>query len=372
MNNKRLLLTLTLTIGFIAFFITAYFFLINQSKNTSDSLAATVTPSTTSGQEKIEVLAQNLEIPWEIIQLPGSGDLLVTERSGSLLLVKESISIPIEGVEHIGEGGLLGLTLHPNFSENNWLYLYLTTRTNKGLINRVERYAFQDNSLLDRKVIIDEIPGSRYHDGGRIAFGPNDYLYITTGDAGNPDSAQDIDSLGGKILRLTDTGEIPVDNPFDNPIYSYGHRNHQGLAWDDVGQLWATEHGRSGILSGFDELNMIEKGANYGWPLIQGDETREGMLAPIIHSGSQDTWAPADAVFYNGSIFFAGLRGEALYEYNIANKTFGEHFKNQFGRLRGLLLGNDDYLYLTTSNQDGRGQLREGDDKIIRVKIGEL
>lgn len=258
MNNKRLLLTLTLTIGFIAFFITAYFFLINQSKNTSDSLAATVTPSTTSGQEKIEVLAQNLEIPWEIIQLPGSGDLLVTERSGSLLLVKESISIPIEGVEHIGEGGLLGLTLHPNFSENNWLYLYLTN----------------------------------------------------------------------------------------------GHRNPQGLAWDDVGQLWATEHGRSGILSGFDELNMIEKGANYGWLLIQGDETREGMLSPIIHSGSQDTWAPAGAVFYNGNIFFAGLRGEALYEYNIANKTLGKHFQNQFGRLRGLLLSNNDYLYITTSNQD--------------------
>lgn len=323
-------------------------------------------------QEKdIEVVAESLTIPWEIVFLP-DGELLVTERPGRLIKIgPERKTIPIGGVRHQGEGGLLGLALHPRFRENHWLYLYLTTTAGSGLTNRVERYEFQSDRLTNRKTIIENIPGATYHDGGRIAFGPDGYLYITTGDANRSSNAQNTISLAGKILRVRDDGSIPSDNPFGNAIYSYGHRNPQGLAWNGNGRLWATEHGRSGILSGLDELNRIEKGANYGWPTIEGDKQKEGMRPPMINSGPNETWAPAAAVFYQGSIFFTGLRGESLYQATIStdgNVTgLKKHLTGRFGRLRVLVLGPDGYFYISTSNQDGRGEPKTGDDKIIRV-----
>lgn len=317
-----------------------------------------------------EIVADNLRIPWEIAFLP-DGDLLVTERPGTLRRIgKEGRVYVIEGVEHTGEGGLLGMALHPRFSENRWIYLYLTTRIPDGLINRVERYRLLDDHLSEKEIIIDNIPGAVYHDGGRIAFGPEYYLYITTGDAGKPERAQDIDSLAGKILRLNDDGSIPSDNPFGNAVWSYGHRNPQGLAWDDMGRLWATEHGRSGFLSGYDELNIIEAGNNYGWPVIQGPETKPGMVSPVAESGPDETWAPAGAVYWNGSIFFSGLRGESLYEARILDGgqvSLKVHFRLEFGRIRAVVLGPDGLLYITTSNTDGRGGLNPGDDKIIRI-----
>ncbi len=324
-------------------------------------------PSATSQEEKnIEVIADNLDIPWEAIFLP-DGEILVTQRPGTLLLVKGKEQIPIEGVEHIGEGGLLGLTIHPDFAENKFIYLYLTSQTSGRLTNRVERYMWESNQLSDRKVILEGIAGASNHDGGRIAFGPDNLLYITTGDAENPESAQNRNSLNGKILRIKDDGSIPEDNPFRNAIYSYGHRNSQGLAWDDQGRLWATEHGRSGIQSGLDELNLIEKGKNYGWPIIQGDETRKGMVSPVIHSGPNNTWAPSGAVFYQGNIFFTGLRGEALYRYNISDKSIKEYFKGDFGRLRTVKIGPDNNFYILTNNTDGRGTPKQGDDKLIKI-----
>jgi glucose/arabinose dehydrogenase len=319
----------------------------------------------------IETAVENLAIPWEIAFLP-EGELLVTERSGQLLKIgREKKSIPIQGVRHQGEGGLLGLALHPRFAENHWLYLYLTTGAGAGLANRVERYRLEDDTLIDRKPIIENIPGASNHDGGRIAFGPDGYLYVTTGDASKSNLAQNKNSLAGKILRLTDDGLIPEDNPFGNAVYSYGHRNPQGLTWDNQGRLWATEHGRSGLLSGLDELNLIERGVNYGWPTIQGNEQKEGMRTPVINSGPRETWAPASALFYQGSIFFTGLRGESLYKATISpegNVTpLKKYLTGQFGRLRGLVLGPDGFFYISTSNQDGRGEPRAGDDKIIRI-----
>lgn len=324
-----------------------------------------------NSESATEIVADNLQIPWEIVFLP-DGDLLVTERPGTLKKIgKEGRVYVIDGVEHVGEGGLLGMTLHPRFSENRWIYLYLTTKNESGLINRVERYRFEDDRLSEKTIIIDNIPGAKYHDGGRIAFGPDGYLYITTGDAGSSNLAQDINSLAGKILRLKEDGSIPPDNPFGNTVYSYGHRNSQGLAWDDKGRLWATEHGRSGILSGLDELNLIEKGKNYGWPIIQGDETAEGMQTPVVNSGPAETWAPAGAVYFNDRIFFTGLRGETLYEAKISSQGVVEyikaHFRETFGRLRAIQKGPDDYFYLTTSNTDGRGNPHSGDDKLIRI-----
>lgn len=335
------------------------------------------------GSKDIEIIAENLEIPWEVAFLP-SGEMLVTERPGRLLKIgQDRTIIQVSGVRHVGEGGLLGMALHPDFENNQLIYLYLTSSDAGKIVNRVERYKLEGNSLTNRKVILEGIEGASNHDGGRIEFGPpfvplsgttggkpDYFLYITTGDAQKPDLAQDTNSLNGKILRIKDDGSIPSDNPFGNAVYSYGHRNVQGLAWDGSGRLWATEHGRSGVLSGLDELNLIEPGKNYGWPEIEGDEKQTGMVNPIIHSGASETWAPADAEFVKGSIFFAGLRGVTLYEAKLSERsvtTLVKHLSGEYGRLRGVRLGPDGFLYITTSNRDGRGQVRQGDDKLIRI-----
>ncbi len=322
------------------------------------------------GEVNIEIVAENLEIPWEVVFLPNE-ELLVTERPGRLLIIgQDRTAIEVAGVRHVGEGGLLGLTLHPDYEQNKLIYLYLTSEENGQIVNRVERYRLENNSLTSRKVILEGILGAPNHDGGRIEFGPDGYLYITTGDAQRTTLSQDTNSLNGKILRITDEGEIPADNPYGTAVYSYGHRNVQGITWDDSDQLWATEHGRSGIRSGLDELNLIEKGKNYGWPEIQGDETKEGMVTPVIHSGSNETWAPAGAEFLNESIFFVGLRGATLYQAKVDNRkvvSLIKHFEDEYGRLRAVKLGPDGNLYITTSNRDGRGTPKPGDDKIIRI-----
>jgi glucose/arabinose dehydrogenase len=319
----------------------------------------------------MEVIAEDLEIPWEVAFLP-SGEILITERPGRLLIIGDDRNvIPIEGVEHVGEGGLLGLTLHPDFANNNWVYLYLTTLQGDSLVNRVERYRLQNNRLSDRQVIVDNIPGARNHDGGRIEFGPDGFLYISTGDAGNTDQAQNNQSLHGTILRVSDDGSIPQDNPFNSVVFSYGHRNVQGLAWDDQANLWTTEHGRSGVRSGFDELNLIKAGQNYGWPVIEGDRQQAGMIKPVLHSGADETWAPGDIAYYQGKLFFTGLRGASLYEVILDGEKVGaikRHFSGEFGRLRAARIYGD-YIYLTTSNRDGRGVQNDGDDKLIRIKL---
>jgi len=322
-----------------------------------------------SGESNFEIIAENLEIPWEITFLP-DGDMLVTERPGRLRRIRDNKIYIIEGVRHIGEGGLMGLAVHPKFAENNWIYLYLTTDNEGNFINKVIRYRLANDILSDRTVIIDNIPGSSFHDGGRIAFGPDGLLYVTTGDAGNEEAAQGLDSLVGKILRVKDDGSTPEDNPFGNLIYSYGHRNSQGLAWDKEGRLWATEHGRSGALSGLDEINFIEEGKNYGWPAIQGDGSMEGMESPVIHSGTE-TWAPAGLAYLGGknSLFFGGLRGESLYQATMIDGKLEikRHFRRQWGRIRAVVAGPDGFIYISTSNTDGRGKVRQGDDKIIKI-----
>lgn len=318
--------------------------------------------------QDLEIVATDLNIPWEIAFLP-TKEMLVTERPGNLLKIqKDKTIIKIEEVVHTGEGGLQGLAVHPDFNTNNFIYLYLTTKSDDKLINKVNRYKLIDDQLSEQKTIIDNIPGANYHDGGRIKFGPDKKLYVTTGDAGQSNLAQDLNYLGGKILRVNDDGSIPNDNPFANSIiYSYGHRNPQGLTWDKNNNLWSTEHGRSVPLSGYDELNIIYPGKNYGWPDIEGDKTAENKITPIINSGSNSTWAPAGAVYFNERIFFAGLKGEALYEYNINTKELKNHFFQEFGRLRAVAIGSDNFIYISTSNTDGRGEIENNDDKIIKI-----
>jgi aldose sugar dehydrogenase len=343
----------------------------------------------------ITVMVENLTIPWDIAFLPASsadgsnGKILITERTGNLVLfdsvAQTTTNIQLPGVEHSGEGGLLGIVLHPNFATNKYIYLYRTTSYSGSIFNTVSRFVFNNENVSNEKVIIDTIPGAPYHDGGRMAFGPSSvkasagkpdyYLYITTGDATKPKSAQDITSLAGKILRLHDDGSIPVDNPFRNAIYSYGHRNPQGITWDADGRLWSTEHGRSGVLSGLDELNYIEPGKNYGWPDSEGDTVLSDTIAPVLHSGPDITWAPASAVYWDGSIFFGGLRGEALYEAILEGERVVElrtHFSKEYGRIRTVILGPDGMLYITTSNRDNRGDIRIGDDKLIRLNPAQF
>ncbi len=320
-----------------------------------------------------EVVAENLKVPWEVAFLPDD-TILVTERSGTLKhILNNTTAIPVEGVVQKGEGGLLGMTLHPDFENNHFLYLYSSTNTNGKYSNRVERYVFNNDQLLGRKVIIENIPGSSNHDGGRIAFGPDNLLYIATGDAETTTNAQDKNSLAGKILRLKDDGSIPGDNPFGNAIYSYGHRNPQGLAWDNTGQLWATEHGPSGTQTGYDELNRIEKGGNYGWPTIKGDQTQTGLITPILNSGGNETWAPSGLAFYRGLLIFSGLRGESIYSIPISKDgilgKLTASLRKKYGRIRAVVAGPDGALYITTSNTDGRGTPKASDDKIIRIKF---
>jgi glucose/arabinose dehydrogenase len=321
-------------------------------------------------------VAVNLTIPWDIDWLP-DGSLLVTERPGQLLKVTPRHSVvSVQGVAHVGEGGLLGLAVHPDFPQNQFIYLYLTAATPEGLTNRVDRYRLIDDRLTDPRTILSNIPGARFHDGGRIVFGPDKLLYITTGDAGHEDEAQNTQSLAGKILRITDEGSVPADNPFGNAVYTYGHRNPQGLAWDNQGRLWSSEHGRSGLQSGFDEINLIERGKNYGWPIIQGDETRAGMESPRLHSGASSTWAPGGLVAHDTVLIFTGLRGESIYTAQVQQGNnlahLRSHFTQEFGRLRTIKQGPDDLLYVTTSNKDGRGTPAADDDKIIRLSPGAL
>ncbi|MEM5811590.1 MAG: PQQ-dependent sugar dehydrogenase [Candidatus Aenigmatarchaeota archaeon] len=326
-------------------------------------------------KEVYDIVFENLEIPWSIVFI-NDNEVLITERIGKvkILNIKDKKLIQefiIGEVKSIGEGGLLGATLHPNFSKNNFVYFYYTTEKDGSLINKVERYVLRledgKYELKKDKIIVDNIPAANIHNGGRIKFGPDGYLYITTGDAGNSQNSQNINSLAGKILRVKDDGSFPEDNPFKSLVYAYGIRNSQGIVWDNRGNLWSIDHGRSGFKSGLDEINLIEKGKNYGWPIIEGDETKEGMEKPIIHSGEDITWAPADLIYYNGSLFFTGLRGQGLYQYNIETNQLTVHFFKKFGRLRAITLGLDENFYISTSNRDGRGDPKEGDDKIIKV-----
>lgn len=346
---------------------------ITPGSNTNTQLA-------TSAPE-VSVIAEGLETPWAIVILPDES-LLVTERKGTIKRItaggnlQENPMATIENVVEIGEGGLLGMTLHPDFENNKFVYLYYTYKNDgSNTLNRVVRMKYENDTLSNEELIVNEIPGANFHNGGEIAFGPDDYLYITTGDAQEPSRAQDTNSLAGKILRVTDSGEPAPGNPFNNRIYSYGHRNPQGIAWDDNGNLWATEHGRSGALSGYDEVNRIIAGGNYGWPEIQGDEVREGMIPPIIHSGATTTWAPGSIQIIKNMIYFTGLRGASLYRGTIQNNTIDSvtaYYKDDYGRMREVLVTSNGLLYVTTSNKDGRGKPSTEDDRIIQINPEKL
>lgn len=350
-------------------------------RNTTIPSLQDLTNSTDNQEDipQLTVIAENLSVPWDIEFLPDKM-LLVTERAGIVSRINPTTSekttlLTIDSVKQIGEGGMHGVALHPDFADNKYVYIYYTyAGNNNSTLNRVSRFSYTDQSLTDETIVVDAIPGASNHDGGGIAFGPDSLLYISTGDAQEPSLAQNTNSLAGKILRVTDTGEAAPNNPFSNRVYSYGHRNPQGFCWDSQNHLYATEHGPSGAGSGYDEVNRIEAGKNYGWPTIQGNETHQNMLTPLLQSGSSDTWAPASAACLNGSVFFGGLRGNTLYEAIPQNSTatLKTHLNGEIGRIRAVTVGPDSLLYISTSNRDGRGIPNAADDRIIRVNPAKL
>lgn len=339
---------------------------------TTGAASPTLTPpGPTVDLPQTTVLAENLSSPWGLVFLP-NGSILFTERPGRVRLfengqLQSAPAATIQNVAEIEEGGLMGIEIHPQFATNGYVYLMYTQGTNNtDAKNRVVRMKYENKQLTGETVIIDAIPATAIHKGGRIKFGPDGFLYITTGDTNMPSLAQDTNSLAGKILRVTDTGAPAPGNPFGNRTYSYGHRNPQGIAWDAAGQLWETEHGETAL----DEVNKITVGANYGWPTIRGDQTQTGMITPLLNSGT-DTWAPAGTAVIGSSLYFGGLRGEALYQVTLPGATnLKTHLKSTFGRIRDVVKGPDGMLYVTTTNIGHTP--RPGDDKLIRINPGKL
>ena len=338
---------------------------------------ALITPA--FAELNVDVMVDGLNNPWEIVFGP-DGEIFFTERDGRIWKIEEfGEAKVIETFTKSGsyEGGTLGLALHPEFEKNKKIYVYQTNLEMEFFQNKVFSFTVDDDMLTDRQIIIDDIPGALWHDGGRIAFGPDGKLYITTGDAVNPGWSQDLSSLAGKILRINPDGTIPDDNPFDSsPIFSYGHRNPQGIAWSSDGLLVSSEHGPSGEMGyGHDEINVIVKGKNYGWPKVVGDSSDVTLVNPIIHSGEQ-TWAPSGMVYFDsnkipsldGKFLVGALRGQHLMVVDVAENgsliSAEKLFEGDFGRIRTAQIGPDGVLYLLTANGDN--------DKIIRISESPL
>jgi aldose sugar dehydrogenase len=325
--------------------------------------------NTSSG---VQVLAENLDVPWAI-DIAEDGRLFFTERNGRILAIDKNGSLLSDPVAYInvmqnGESGLLGLALHPNFTENHLLYVYHTySNDSAAVLNRVLMLTEKDNRIVESKVIIDNIPAADRNDGGRIKFGPDGKLYIATGDARQPELAQDAGSLAGKILRLNSDGSIPEDNPFEgSPVYSYGHRNIQGLAWHPVtGELYASEHG----LEGNDEINLINPGSNYGWPIedCNADKFEKPVVCfnPAIAPAGM-TFAASDILGYQNDILLATLRAQHIRLIDLESDN-ESNILTGFGRIRDVIEASDGSLYFTTSNKDGRAVPAQNDDKILRI-----
>jgi glucose/arabinose dehydrogenase len=343
-----------------------------------------------SGQVKfrVETVIGNLDVPWSIVWTP-DGQMFFTERPGRVRVYQDGKlrSQPLFTVPDVapsGEGGLMSIVLHPQFASNHLLYLSYVYNA-EGQNVRVVRYRESDAGLTDRKVIIEGIPAAQYHAGCRLRFGPEGKLYITTGDATERELAQRLDSLAGKILRVNDDGTVPDDNPFVGKkearpeIWSYGHRNPQGFDFQPLTNLmFETEHGPTGFdgPGGGDEVNIVEKGRNYGWPLIHHRQTRAGMETPLLEY--TPACAPASGMFYRGSMFpefrgnffFGCLRGVRLIRVVLDGRRVVTHenlLEGKYGRIRDVAEGPDGYFYFSTSNRDDRGSPAADDDRIIRL-----
>ncbi len=311
-------------------------------------------------------LVTGLRVPWSVVPL-ADGKALISERdSAKVWLLDGGVTRVAGTVEQVladGEGGLLGLAMQSPDSDT--VYAYYTAATD----NRVVAFDFDGQRLTDERTILGGIPKGFIHNGGRIAFGPDGYLYIATGEIGQPDLAQDRSSLAGKILRVTPAGNPVPSNPDPrSPVWSWGHRNIQGLAWDSQDQLWATEFGQER----FDELNLIEPGKNYGWPQCEGACDIRGMVNPEAVWSPTSTSSPSGLAIVDDVAWVAGLRGEALFEVALDGRRARDPFawfSGEYGRLRDVVAGPDGTLWVLTNNTDGRGDPRRDDDKLLVVTL---
>lgn len=340
---------------------------------------------------KIEAIASGLDTPWDIV-FTSSTRILITERSGQIRVIENGVlqETPLHVFSEVvekGEDGLMSLALDPAYTINRFIYAAVAYAEGEELWLKIVRFVDRGTSLEDQFVVINRIPAAPFHAGSRIAFGPEGKLYITTGDASHKEQAQDVASLSGKILRLNADGTIPSDNPFPgSAVWSYGHRNPQGLAWQpESGLLYATEHGPSVIdgPAGGDEVNLIEKGGNYGWPVVSHDRQRAGMLSPVLVFTPAE--APGSLMIYSGrvfpewkgNLFFGALKGEGLMRIRMDTTdpkrvaAYGKLREVALGRIRTVVEGPDGNIYFTTSNRDGRGKPAPLDDRVFRMRARE-
>ena len=321
----------------------------------------------------IQVVADNLEAPWAI-DIAKDGKIFFTEMAGKIRVITPDGKLIADPAAYIntqqhGESGLLGLALHPNFTENHLLYVYYTysNSTEEKIYNKVVMLTEKDNKIIQSKVIIDRIPGADRDNGGQIRFGPDGKLYVSTGDAGRPELSGDPGSLAGKVLRVNPDGSIPADNPFPGSlIYSYGHKNVLGMAWSpQTGAMYASEQ-----REGEDEINLIKAGANYGWPLVECADSAKSGKAVICFSPqiapSGMTFVSSDRLGYQNDLIIATLKGQSLRLIDFKAGT-QESILVGYGRMRDVIEAPDGSLYVLTSNRDGEGTPQPGDDKILRI-----
>jgi len=338
--------------------------LASSRQPTASANASTVQPSVAG------TVLTGLKSPWGLAFLPDGSALLSERDTGEIKQIPpgggSALTIgSVPGVEHGGEGGLLGIAVAKTFAQDRWLYVYFTADDG----NRVVRMKVSaDFHLGAPQPLLTGIPAGTVHNGGRLAFGPDGMLYVTTGDGSNRSRSQDRNSLAGKILRLTPEGKPAPGNPFPgSPVWTYGHRNVQGIAWDSQGRMWADEFGQNS----WDELNLIKAGSNYGWPIVEGKAEKAGYVDPVLQ------WRPSDAspsgiAVAAGSVWIAALRGARLWQVPLTSSGVGTPkawFVGDYGRLRAVAVAPDGSLWLVTNNTDGRGSPRSGDDRILRITL---
>ncbi|MFI7587814.1 PQQ-dependent sugar dehydrogenase [Spongisporangium articulatum] len=341
---------------------------------TSTAGAGTPSPTSTSNPGTprprvgdAKVLTTKLRVPWGVAFL-ADGSALVGERAGRVSHVsatgKRTTVGTVRGVSEDGEGGLLGLAARQKGSATT-LFAYYTSTSDD---NRVVSMTYRGGRLGTQKVLLKGIASADHHNGGALAIGPDGDLWIGTGDAGNTARSQQRTNLNGKVLRITTSGKVPADNPFrGSPVYSYGHRNVQGIAFDSAGRTWATEFGQNT----YDELNLIEKGANYGWPVVEGREGKKGYVDPKVQWPTSQA-SPSGLAIVDDVAYLGALRGERLWQVPLDGTAVGtpkSFFRNEFGRIRTVVAAPGGRLWLTTSNRDGRGSPVAADDRILRVPL---
>jgi len=314
------------------------------------------------GKPRAQEVVSDLEAPWGLVPLK-DGSFLISERdSRKIIRVRGGSTSELRTIDEAdpaGEGGLLGLAIT---EDEKTVFAYYTAAND----NRVVSMSWNGRNLGSPEVILDDIPKGFVHNGGRMVVGPDGYLYVGTGESGSEGLSQDKDSLGGKILRLRTDGRPAPGNPFDNEVFSYGHRNVQGLAFDDDGRLWASEFGQQA----WDELNLIREGDNYGWPEVEGSGSARGMTNPKVVWRTRDA-SPSGLAYWQGNLWMAGLRGERLWQIPIDGTDAGDpvaHFRGDYGRLRTVEVASDgNSLLLSNSNTDGRGDPSGDDDRLFSI-----